>query len=279
MAFYSGSRINTNVGAMNAFNAMNNINSRIGTHQMRLASGKRVNSAGDDPAGYTIGKKLEARSRSLSAALNNVGEMKNILSVAEGGLQQINELLVGLKEKAIQAGNGSYGSEELAAIVTQVQDSLNEVDDILSETKFNGTALLNAQFTGKIFQTGADGGDTMTVSFSATIDSADFGMSTITSAAFNSSNLSTTLTSFDSALNTVSSELQKVGSLINRLDVKEATIQTSITNTDAAKSRIMDADVAKEQLELTKLQILQQTSTIQLAQANSAPQSILQLFG
>ncbi len=279
MAFYSGSRINTNVGALNAFNAMNQINSKIGTLQMRLASGKRVNSAADDPAGYTIGKKLEARSKGLSAALNNVGELKNILSVAEGGLQSINDILVGIKEKAIQAGNGSYGSEELNAIVTEVQDMLKEVDNIISETKFNGTKLIDANFTSKVFQTGADAGDSLTVSLSATIDSADFGLSSITSATFNSSNISTTLSSLDTAINRVSGELQKVGSLISRLDVKEGTLLTSITNTDAASSRIMDADVAKEQLELTKMQILQQTSTVQLAQANAAPQSILSLFG
>ncbi len=279
MAFYSGSRINTNVGAMNAFNALSRVNSKIGSVQMRLASGKRINSAGDDPAGYTIGKKLEARSKSLSAALNNVGELKNILSVAEGGLQSINDLLVGIKEKAIQAANGSYGSEELNAIVTQVQDSLNEIDDIISETKFNGTQLLNNVFTGKVFQTGADGGDSMTVSLSASIDSADFGLNSIDSTAFNSTNISTTLDSLDSAISTLSQELQYVGSLTSRLDVKEQTLLTSITNTDAAASRIMDADMAKEQLEMTKLQILQQTSTIQLAQANAMPQGVLQLFG
>ena len=279
MAFYSGSRINTNVGAMNAFNALSSVNSKIGSVQMRLASGKRINSAGDDPAGYTIGKKLEARSKSLSAALNNVGELKNILSVAEGGLQSINDLLVGIKEKAIQAANGSYGSEELNAIVTQVQDSLNEIDDIISETKFNGTQLLNNVFTGKVFQTGADGGDSLTVSLSASIDSADFGLNSIDSTAFNSTNISTTLDSLDSAISTLSQELQYVGSLTSRLDVKEQTLLTSITNTDAAASRIMDADMAKEQLEMTKLQILQQTSTIQLAQANAMPQGVLQLFG
>ncbi len=275
MAYYNGSRINTNVGALNAFNALNSINSKIGTVQMRLASGKRINSAADDPAGYTIGKKLEARSRSLSAALNNVGEMKNILSVAEGGLQSINDIYAGIKEKVIQAGNGSYGADELGAIVTQVQDMLSEVDDIISETKFNNTELLNNQFTGKTFQTGADAGDTLSVSLTANIDSADFSLNSLTSANIGSS---ATLSSLASAISTVSTELQKVGSLMSRLDVKEQTISTSITNTDAATSRIMDADIAKEQLELTKLQILQQTSTVQLAQANSAPQGVLSLF-
>ena len=278
MAFYSGSRINTNVGALNAFNALNSINSKIGTVQMRLATGKRINSASDDPAGYTIAKKLNTRSRSLSQALSNVGELKNILSVAEGGLQSINEIYVGIKEKVIQAGNGSYGSEELAAIVTQIQDMLNEVDDIISETKFNGSQLLNANFTSKTFQTGADGGDTLSVSISATIDSADFGLNSLDSSDLSGSAVTTTLNSMDAAITRVSTELQYVGSLVSRLDVKEQTLSIAITNTEAAHSRIVDADIAREQLEITKLQILQQTATVQLAQANVAPQGVLALF-
>ena len=208
-------------------------------------------------------------------ALNNVGELKNILSVSEGGLQAINDIYVGIKEKVIQAGNGSYGTDELSALVTQVQDMLAEVDDIISETKFNGSSLLNAQFTSKTFQTGADSGDTLSVSLNATIDSADFGLSSLTSANIGASG---TLGSLDTAISRVSTELQKVGSLVSRLDIKEQTLSTSITNTEAAKSRIMDADMAKEQLEMTKLQILQQTSTAQLAQANAAPQGVLSLF-
>jgi len=278
MAFYSGSRINTNVGALNAFNALNAINSKIGVHQLRLASGKRINSAADDPAGYTISAKLKARSRSLSAALNNVGEAKNVLAVAEGGLQNINNILVSMKEKVIQAGNGSYGTTEMNAIVTQLTDMLKEIDDVIAETKFNGTKLLDANFVNKVIQTGADGGENITVSLSAAIDSADFGLNGLTSADLQGSNITTTLNSLDSAINTVSTELQKIGSLVQRLDVKESTLQVAITNTEAAASRIVDADIAKEQLEMTKLQILKQTAMVQLTQANSAPGNVLQLF-
>ncbi len=278
MAFYSGSRINTNVGALNAFNALSNINSKIGVIQMRLASGKRINSAADDPAGYTLSTKLKARSRALGQALNNVGEAKNILSVAEGGLQNMHDIYVTIKEKVIQAGNGSYGEEELDAIVTQIKDLLNETDDIIAQTKFNKTKLLDQNFTGKIFQVGADGGDQLTVDLDKAIDSADFGLNNISSADLSSTNLSTTLSSIDNAIKTLSQQLQYIGSLVQRLDVKEATLQVAITNTDAAASRIMDADIAKEQLEMTKLQILQQTATVQLTQANAQPQGVLQLF-
>jgi len=257
---------------------LNSVNSRIGVHQLRLASGKRLNSAADDPAGYTISQKLKARARSIAQALNNVGEAKNILSVAEGGLQNINDIFVGIKEKVIQGANGSYGSQELAAIVTQITDQLNEVGDVISQTKFNGTKLLDANFTSKVFQTGPDGGDTITVSLSATIDSSDFGLNGLTSADLQGSAITTTLNSLDTAISRVSTELQKIGSLIQRFDVKESTLQVAITNTEAAASRIVDADIAKEQVEATKLQILQQTATVQLAQANSAPGNVLQLF-
>ncbi len=275
MAFYGGSRIYTNVGALNALNALNNINSKIGVHQLRLSSGKRINSAADDPAGYTISEKLKARSRALSQALNNVGEAKNVLSVAEGGLQNINDILTTIKEKMIQAGNGSYGNSELQAVLSQINDLLDEVDDIIAETKFNGTQLIDGNFTNKVFQTGADGGDTITISLSSSLDSASFGLDSLTTSDLSSV---AALDSVDSYMSTVSSELQTIGSLVQRLDYKEATLQVAITNTDAAASRIMDADIAKEQLEITKLQILQQTATVQLAQANAAPNNILQLF-
>jgi flagellin len=275
MAFYSGSRINTNIGALNALNALNNVNSKIGVRQFRLASGKRINSAADDPAGYTISQKLLARSRSFSQALNNVGEAKNVLSVAEGGMQNINDILVTIKEKMIQAGNGSYSDSELNAVLSQINQLLDEVDDIIAETKFNGTQLIDGNFTSKVFQTGADSGDSITVNLSSTLDSVTSGLSSLTT-----SDLSAVgaLASVDNFISTVSSQLQSVGSLMQRLDFKEATLQVAITNTDAAASRIMDADIAKEQLEVTKLQILQQTATVQLAQANAAPSNLLSLF-
>ena len=276
MAFFSGSRINTNIGALNSYNALNNVNGKMGIVQMRLASGKRINSAADDPAGYTLARKLDSRSRALAQASNNVGELKNILSVAEGGLATVNDIYVGIKEKLIQAANGSYSTEERNALATQINDMLNEVDDIIAQTKFNGTQLLDNNFTGRSFQVGADNGETVSVTLDADIDSAStsVGLTGITSA----SDFTSFIASVDSAISTVSLELQYVGSLSNRLDVKESNLQTAITNSEAAKSRIEDADMAKEQLEATKLQILQQTATTQLAQANTQPQSILSLF-
>ena len=274
MADYQyGFRISTNIGAMNAYNALNNINQQLQTTQLQLATGNRINSVGDDPAGYTIGTKLNARAAGLTQALTNVGDAQSVLSTAEGGLQAINNILVNIKTLVTEAGNAGLGSDELGAIVTQVNDYLNEVGQTISETKFNGQSLLNASFTGKSFQVGADSGDTLSVSLSTAVDSSSLGLTGL-----NTTNIAAALSSVDSAINTVSSALQYVGSLESRLSFKQQVLQTSITNTQAAYSQIMNADIAQAQVTATKLQILEQTATVQLAQANAQPSGILKLF-
>ena len=273
MSTSDGFRIATNIGALNAYNALSNINQQLQTAQLQLATGKRINSAGDDPAGYTIGTKLQARSAGLSQALTNVTDAQSVLSTAEGGLQAINNILISVKTLVTQAGNAGLASSELQALVTQVNDYMAEVGQIISQTKFNGQALIDTTFTGKNFQVGADSGDTLSVGISTAVDSASLSLNAITT-----TNIASALSSVDSAINTVSGVLQYVGSLDSRLSFKAQVLNTSITNVDAAQSRIMDADIAAQQVQATKLQILQQTATVQLAQANSTPGGILRLF-
>ncbi len=276
MADYTnGFRIATNIGAQNAYNALNNINQQLQTAELQLATGKRINSVGDDPAGYTIGTKLNARAAGLSQALTNVGDAQSVLSTAEGGLQAINNILVNIKQLVTEAGNAGLGSDELGAIVTQVNDYLNEVGQTISETKFNGQQLLDKTFTGKSFQVGADSGDTLSVSLSTGVDSSALGLTGLTTVNIGAG---ATLSSVDAAINTVTSQLQYVGSLESRLSFKEQVLQVSITNTQSAASQIMDANVAQEQVTATKLQILEQTAVAQLAQANTMPSTILKLF-
>ncbi|MGO9481122.1 MAG: flagellin [Candidatus Kryptoniota bacterium] len=276
MADYTGGfRIATNIGALNAYDALNTINQQLNNDELQLASGKRVNSAGDDPAGYTIGTKLQAQSAGLSQALTNVGDAQSVLSTAEGGLQAINDILVNVKSLVTEAGNAGLGSDELQAIVTQVNDYMNEIGDTISQTTFNGKALLAGTqegFSGD-FQIGADAGDTLAVSVSTAVDSASLKLNTISTA-----NIASMLTSVDAAITTVSSQLQYVGSLESRLSFKSQVLNTSITNVEAATSGIMDADVAAVQVDATKLQILEQTAMAQLAQANTMPSTILKLF-
>jgi flagellin len=280
MAFFSGNRINTNIGARNALDSLNRINARTGQVQLRLATGKRVNSVSDDAAGYTLAKKTESRYRGLQAAVNNIGEAKNILAVAESGFQAINDILLQVKEKVVQAGNASYTTDERNALNDEVVGLGAEIDRIIAETKFNGIQLLsNNGLASSDFQVGADSGDSIQFTLTASVSASGLAVTSSTiPTASTSALIGASLSSIDTAINTVSAELQEIGSLVNRLDFKEQVVSSAITNLKASRSRIIDADIAAEQLEATKLQILQQTATTQLGQANSAPQNILSLF-
>jgi len=277
MASGDATRIFANIGAMNAMNNLTNVGRKVGVHQLRLSSGRRINSAADDPAGYTIGKKLEARTKMLSQALNNVGDAKNVLSVAEGGLQNINDILLTMKEKALQAASDTLGSAERNAIESQMDQMASEIDDIVSETTFNGTQLIDGNYSAT-FQTGASQTDSLSFSLSQNHGASSLSVDDSNIDVSSSSTASTAISRIETAITSVSHSLETIGSTVSRLDVKENTLSVGIANTEAAHSRIFDADMAKEQLELSKWQILQQTSTSMLTQANQSSQGVMALF-
>ncbi len=266
MAMSNGTRINTNIQALNAYNALNDVSRRIGVHQLRLASGKRINSVADDASGYTIAKQMDARSRVYGSALNNVGDAKSLLSTAEGALQAVRDLIISAQEKIAGANNPSADKTAIANDVVQIG---SEISDIITNTNFNGTALLSAAFS-QGFQVGYSSSESVTVAFDGSTVTGST-LTALTSSTIAAASIATIATAAETAL-------QKIGSLLQRLDVKETNINSAITNIQASMSRIMDADIAKEQVTVTKLNILQQMGVAQLSQANSAPQQYLQLF-
>ncbi|HGE72389.1 TPA: hypothetical protein ENX78_16230 [Candidatus Poribacteria bacterium] len=159
MAQADFTRISTNIAALNNLNSLRSINTKLGTAQLRLATGKRINQAADDPAGLTIAMKLSARNEGLKAALGNIGDAKNMLSVAEGGLQQINDLLIEMKAKATQAASDTLGADERAAIQQQLESLAKQINDIVDETRWNDSKLLDGS-VNKTLQTGASSEDT-----------------------------------------------------------------------------------------------------------------------
>jgi flagellin len=153
-------RIAGNIGALNALNSLQNINKQLSLHQALLASGKQINSAADDPAGLSIATKMLARSEGLKTALNNIGDAQNMLSVAEDGMSKINDILVSMRSKAEQAASDTLGTTERQAIQTQLSAFAAQIDDIVSQTKWNSSQLLNGT-VNKVFQTGADPNETI----------------------------------------------------------------------------------------------------------------------
>ena len=286
MAIGDSTRINTNIAAFNALNALKFVNRNLEKAQLKLATGLRINEVSDDPAGFVISRRLDARSRGLSVAYDNVGTAKNVLAIAEGGLLNISDILVTMKEKITQAASDTLGSAERNAIKTELSQLTAEIDNIVDETTFNNVGLLSGSYTDKSYQTGEATTNTFTVSIvkggtTATgFKSADIEVDAdnVATLVFTASGSSSALAKVDTAIEIVSDALQKIGAYVSRMTVKESTLSIAITNTEATKGRILDADIAKEQLNSTRLQILQQTSTAQLAQANITPQNVLALF-
>jgi len=414
MAEFDITRVAGNIGAMNALNALSNINKQLSVHQSRLATGKRINSAADDPAGLTIATKLLSRSEGLKVALSNIGDAKNLLAVAESGMGRVNDILVQMRNKAQAAASDTMGQAERDTIVNQLKAFAAQVDDIASQTEWNGTELINGTLSSLSFQTGADRDDVTDVSglgnmgatgagsllladkvpvarsasivsdgvilsaatagaaanayltelatgnyvvevdwgtdgsdavvhlfdqngnemmvaqniidgsgaiakgvavaLNSSPDTINFGngLSVVltgvagddeatvsytkagteyslqfTDATLGALTLSRTSTAeqfraymdyIGSKLDIVSTQMSKLGALTGRLSFKEDQVSAAQINVEGAYNRIMNANMAEEQVNASKYIILQQTATAMLAQANAAPQFLLSLF-
>ena len=267
-------RIRTNLQALNALEALRQINSRLAMAQLKLSTGKRINSSADDPAGLTLANNLDVRARRLAQAAANIGDAENVLNIAEGGLQNLQSLLNDMNEKVLQAANDTQGTNERSAIFQQLQQLGEEVDSVARQTQFNNVVLLTNQTM--TFQSGPDGADFTVFRISSSFTSAALSVNNLTVAS--QTLASTSLGSVTAALTSVSTVLQQLGASLQRMRIKADNLSIGKLNVIAAQSRIVDADLAAEQLESSKLQILQQTATAMLAAANNGPASILALF-
>ncbi|MCK4577867.1 MAG: flagellin [Candidatus Marinimicrobia bacterium] len=271
----SFTRIGANITALQSMNELLRVNRLIGVGLLRLSSGKRINSVGDDAAGFSLSRGLEARRRSLEQAVQNVGTAKNVLTIGEGGYLAIGSILQIIKEKTVMGADDSFNSDQRDAIQGQIDALVSEIDDIVNETSFQGQTLIDGTFTSKQFQTGAAAGDVFGVSLNAA-DAATLGVTSL--AVDNAANASTAIAAVDAAINTLNTNAQIVGEYMIRLSSKEDFLAIAVTNTESARSRIEDADFAAEQMKLVRAQIVQQTAFSSFAQANSAPQLVLSLF-
>ncbi|MCH7755821.1 flagellin [candidate division KSB1 bacterium] len=254
---------------------INKVNKQIGIHQNRLATGKKINSAEEDAAGFVIGHSLQARNRGLAAAMNNIGDARVSLSVAEGGAINVLDILETMKTKAIQAANGTLSDADRAAINNEISALADEIDDVVDETTFNDIELLAG--TDLSVQSGAETTDTESVEVSSSDHhSSELGVSEVDVSS--SENASAAMASIESAIATVKSTVSSLGSYQTRFAHKENSLARAITNTEAARSRIMDADFAKEKMAEMKEKIKQNTINAVNAQAQLSAQSVLKLL-
>ena len=361
-SFGDFNRVNTNVTALSAQLSLNKINSELGDSRLKLSTGKRINSAEDDSAGYAIATKLNSRVKGLEQALQNVSDAKSMLDVVEGAYNSVVDILIKMKSLSIQAANENVAAIDRSYIADQLEALSDNINEIAAVTNFNGIALLDGEETNKnnslglSIQAGLSNNDIHSLSLNAIniktllttqsnnntddalgagdgiatvsvdgMDSHDNGLNPINAnggaptggvagdvgdAIFldadningdnqgkrgklyvhshpsapenqhaNHNDYRNFIQHLDLALSRMNNNLNELGINQRSLSSKEENLTQAITANSAAHSRIMDTDFAKEQSNSIRLQILQQTATAALSQANMGPQAVLGFLG
>src|SRR5215211_8846324 len=282
-----GLRIQNNVEAFNAHRQLTGTANKAAKAMEKLSSGYRINRAADDAAGLAISEKMRGQIGGLAQAQRNAQDGISLVQTAEGALTEVHSMLQRVRDLKVQFANGTNSSDDKDAIAAEVYQISQEIGDIASDTKFNGTAVFGA--TSFSFQVGAN--DTETVStlsadFSGAIGSAGTGglsdLTGLSSAgavktALDTGSL-TAISTLDNAIKNVSTARANFGAVQNRLEHRLNNLATYQENLTASESRIRDVDMAAEMTKFTKLNILQQAGTSMLAQANQAPQGVLSLL-
>jgi flagellin len=269
--------INTNLLSLNAQRNQSTNASSLATSMQRLSSGMRVNSAKDDSAGLGIAERMNAQVKGMNVAIRNANDAISLSQTAEGALGKVGDMLQRMRELAVQSANATNSAADRTSLDAEFQQLGAEIGRTLTSTKFNGIAILAGGAGAQAFQVGANNGDTVTIT--TTNMSTNANVTAVTGGDVTSvANANTALTNIDTALDTVNSERATYGAAQNRFDNIVSTLQVAAENQTAARSRIMDADFAAETANLSRAQILQQAGTAMIAQANQAPQQVLQLL-
>jgi len=269
--------INTNVSALRAQNNSRVANKMQSQAMERLSSGKRINSAKDDAAGLAIATRMDANVRGLNQAVRNANDGISLSQTAEGALGNISNILVRMRELAVQSANGTNGTTDRTAIQTEVTALLSQIGDIASRTTFNGTKLLDgtATTTPIDIQTGVNSGEKVTITIA---DMTATGLAVNTVDLSSAANASLALGLLDAGIQTVATARANLGAQQNRLEATVDNLTSTVTNLADAKSRIEDADFSAESTKLAAAGILSQASTAMLAQANQSQQGVMNLL-
>ena len=282
-------RIFNNIPSLTAQRILGVNNNRLALSVERISSGIRINRAADDAAGLAISEGLRSDIRALRQAVRNASDGISLMNVTEGALNEQSGILIRLRELASQAATGTVGSTERETIQLEFTALRAELDRITATTEFNGTKLINGTLASSVsttshtlIQIGIDSSADSRIDLNTQVN-----LSSIDSTQLEIHNLSVTssseaLTALDKindAIASITASRGKVGAVHNRLSRSIANLSVSVENLTAAESSIRDADIASEVADLTRNQILVQTATAMVGQANLIPQSVLQLLG
>ena len=294
--------INTNILAMTAQRNLSRSQGSMATAMQRLSSGLRVNSAKDDAAGLAIAERMNSQVRGMNVAIRNANDGISLAQTAEGGLNEIGSMLQRMRELAVQSANGTNSDADRGNLQLEYAALADEIGRISATTKFNGVNIIaasvasvaavapgtttsttgNAEVVGGagdfVFQVGANGGERLTVT-TAGINSGNVDAARATDISTNQASAEAAISAIDLAISQVTTDRAGYGAAQSRFESAINNLQIGVENQAAARGRIVDADFAVETAALTRSQILQQAGNAMVAQANAAPQSVLQLLG
>ena len=287
--------VNTNVNASVAQNALVKNERSMNSAMERLSTGQRINSASDDAAGLAIASRMTSQIRGLEAGIRNANDAISMISTADGALVEVTNMLQRMRELALQASNGTTTSADRSYLSSEYTNLMAEIERIAGNTQWNGRDILDGTANGTsatvAFQVGANGGQTVSVNFgnvgSATVATVSGMIEPLASAAANlvagttASALTkgtSAVTAIDTAITNVNTQRATFGAAVNQLTYAVDNLSNVKVNSEAARSRILDTDYARETSELARTQIIQQAGTAMLAQANQLPQTVLALL-
>ena len=295
--------VNTNQGSLSAQRSLAASGVDLKQAMERLSSGKKINSAADDAAGFAIAERMTAQIRGLNMATKNANDGLSMLATVENATNDVTDMLQRIRELAVQAANDTNSLEDRTFLQTEVNSLLQEINRVATHTIYNNKVVLDGNLSGA-FQVGTEKGQTISFAITSidtdvlgltdggddvTFDSGTYAINVSVPTALSTGTAGAisilTATAATDSLEKISDALEKVagnraeyGALQNRLEYTVSNLMNVAEFTTSARSRIEDADFAAESARLAKAQVLQQTGTAMLAQANAAPQLALQLI-
>ena len=276
-------RINNNISAMNTYSRLSSAQSAQSKSLEKLSSGLRINRAGDDAAGLAISEKMRGQIKGLTQASRNAQDGISLIQTAEGALNETHAILQRMRELVVQGANDTNVTADRTAIGAEIKELNLEITRIATTTEFNTKKLIQGSMTAAgaaKLQIGANKDQMVTITI-GNMQASATGLNVskvVVSNATKAVSFSAMVTVVNDALTKVSTERANLGAKQNRLEHTIKNLDTSAENLQAAESRVRDVDMAKEMMSFTKNNILQQAAQAMLAQANQAPQGVLQLL-
>ena len=265
--------INSNTAALRAQNGSRVANSALQSAMERLSTGKRINSAKDDAAGLAISSSMTSQIRGMGQAIRNANDGISLAQTADGALGEVTNMLQRIRELAVQSASGTYSDDDRANLQSEVDQLGDQIDAVISDTKFNGVAVFGSGDVTVDIQTGSGSADQTTLTVTG-LDVSAASSSDISSA----SGATDALDDVDDALKAVATTRASLGAGQSRLESVVNNLSNTVVNLSDARSRIEDADFSAESTNLAKAQILSQASTAMLAQANQSASGVLSLL-